>query len=394
VTDSYDPDKRPGSRSRLITPMLALVAAAGVLIAVVVHGGPRAIEPALQGAPPQVRQLALELAGSVDSSAKALLPLEQYVSSAAQSPTYPHIVPTPGKTVHAKPVTFTFDGVQHTVAPTVDSSVYWGARAASRDALVPMGTSPEQWSSAYYRAFAEDPAQKATIDSACGQLRAIARRDGLDSDQYLELIAKYVQSITYDKKSYASGKAVVRFPVQTVVDGKGLCEDKSLLLSALLAHEGYATALLSFAPENHMAVGVKGPGATYGETGYLFVETTQPTYVSEVPTEYDGGMRLYSEPEVVPIGSGTKTYRSAEQIPRIIQARESADAAARSLLARAKRQQLTYSQATAVNRKLELAQEATMDLRSNVVDQKGRPVGHFLDRTQAVRWVRQNAWWL
>lgn len=366
-------------------PLLCLVTVAGVFSAVAcTRAGTFSLVPRLQGAPPSVQHIAEQLARSVESSTKAL----------EQSPTYPHIVSTNGATVHAKPVTFTFDGVEHTVAPAVSSSAYWGAKSASRDALVAEGTSPEQWSAEYYRSIALDPAQSSMLDSACSQLRAIARSDGLDRDQYLELIAKYVQSLTYDKKEWASGKAVVRFPVQTVVEGKGLCEDKSLLLVALLAHEGYATALLSFAAENHMAVGVKGPGATYGGTGYLFVETTQPCYIGEPPGVYDGGIRLTSEPQVVPIGNGTVTYSSASQVAQIVQARDTADAAAQALLARAKQQSLSYSQAAEVNHKLALAQQATTNLRSNVVDEQGDRVGHFLDRTQAIRWVRDNAWWL
>lgn len=392
----YGQKKRRSSGGGVATPLLGMLVVFGIVVALLwARGGSRAIQPALKGAPPSVQRLAQQLSGSVESSAKALLPVEKLVADAAENTAqYPHIAPRSGSVVHAKPVTFTFDGVRHTVAPKVVSSAYWGARAASREALVPAGTSPEQWSAAYYRSIALDPAQTSMIDSACAQLRAIANSDGLDRDQYLELIAKYVQSITYDKTEFVTGKTMVRFPVQTVVDGKGLCEDKSLLLTALLAHEGYATALLSFAPENHMAVGVRGPGATYGDTGYLFLETTQPTYVSEVPPVYDGGMRLRSEPEVVTIGDGTGTYGSAEQVPAILKARDTADAAAQALLASAKRQSLTFAQADKINRQLSLAQQATTDLRSNVVDQKGRPVGHFLDRTQAVRWVRQNAWWL
>lgn len=375
-------------------PVLLAVTAFGVLVVMAwANGGRLPLSPRLESAPPAVRTIAETIAGSAESSAKALLPLERYLRSVQATSTYPHIVPTAGQTVRAKPVTFTFEGVRHTIAPTVDSSVYWGAKAASRDALVSAGTSAEEWSAAYYKSIALDPAQSAMIDSACSQLRAIAKSEKLSSDEYLELIAKYVQSITYDKKAYASGKAVVRFPVQLVVDGKGLCEDKSLYLVALLSHEGYATALLSYVPENHMAVGVKGPGATYGNTGYLFLETTAPSYVSEVPALYEGGMRLTSEPQVVPVGDGTKTYGSANQVAKIVAARDTAAAAAASLYASAKSRQLTYAQAEAINAKLAIAQKATTSLRSNVVDENGKSVGRFMDRAQAYRWVRLNAWW-
>lgn len=359
------------------------------------NAGPQALAPALKGAPPAVRRMAAQLQATAEQSARIWFPAEQLLAgSAGGTASYPHIVAASGKTVHAKPVRFTFDGMTLTVAPAVNSSAYWGARAASREALVPPGISSDAWSSAYYRSIALDPLQKPMFDSACEQLRSFATAHGLDRSEYLELIAKYVQSITYDKKEFASGTTRVRFPVQTVVDGKGLCEDKSLLLTALLAHEGYSAALLSFEPEKHMAVGVRGPGPTYGDTGYLFLETTEPCYVSEIPDVYDDGMKLRSEPQVVTIGEGKGQYGAAAQVQRVIEARDTAEAAARALLKEARRQSLTPAQATRINRQLKLAQEATTNLRSNVVDQSGAPVGRFLDRTQAVRWVAQNAWWL
>lgn len=321
--------------------------------------------------------------------------VERYVASAAQSQAeYPHITPTPGKPVAVAVRHFTFDGFKCTVAAHADSAVYWGARSANRSASVLPGESAESWRAKYRRSIALDPKQSPLFDEVCGQLRAIRRKRHLDADQYLELIAKYVQSIPYDQASYERGAATVRFPVETIVDGKGLCEDKSLLLAALLSHEGYATALLCFGPENHMAVGVKGPGHTYGHSGYLFVETTGPSYVSDVPDSYIGGIRLTSEPVVVPIGSGKATYDGAAQVRRIVRARDTAQAAADKLVARVNSGRLSLADARSINRKLRLAESALTDLRSNVVDPNGRPVGHFLDRAQAFEWVRDNAWWL
>jgi uncharacterized protein YdeI (BOF family) len=306
----------------------------------------------------------------------------------------PHIVPTAGKSVSAPTIDFSFEGKRYSIRPNVDPSVYNGARASTRLLIQPEGQSDEEWSAIYYRAFAEDPAQRPAIDDVCRQLRAIRDRASLDSDQYLELIAKYVQSIPYDAASYKAGTGRQRFTVETLVEGTGMCGDKSVLLAGLLAHEGYAAALLDFKPEKHMAVGVRGSGKTYGGSGWLFLETTGPCYVTDVPDTYLGGTTLTSEPIVITIGSGTAEYGAGSDVAKIIRARDSSEAAARSLLARAKSETLTRSEANSVNDKLDAAYKASVSLRSNAVDEKGRPVGTFMDRTTAISWVDRNAWWL
>jgi hypothetical protein len=250
-----------------------------------------------------------------------------------------------------------------------------------------------QWSDLYFASFTDDPAQKPAIDDVAAQLRAIKRSAALGNDAYLELIAKFVQSIPYDDRQVATGVLRQRFPVETLVEGTGLCGDKSVLLAVLLAHEGYSAALLEFPPESHMAVGVKGAGKTYASSGWLFLETTAPTYVTDVPETYAGGMRLTSNPRVHRVGSGTRTYGSAAEIARIVRVRNGAEPAAASLYASAKSRALTPLQAQDINRKLDHAHTASISLRSNVIDEANRPVGDFMDREQASRWIARNAWW-
>jgi len=345
--------------------------------------------------PAQVRQAALDLGSEVATSARSVLPLGKAATQGVEAKgPHPHIVPAAGKAVTPKTITFSFDGVKYSITPHVASDVYHGARNSTRLLVQIPGESDADWTRTYYRAFADDSANKPAINDVCRQLQAIRSRAGLDSNQYLELMAKYVQSIPYDWKMFESGTGKQRFPVETLVDGKGLCGDKSVLLADLLSHEGYSATLLDFEPEKHMAVGVKGSGSTYGNTGLLFLETTAPCYVTDVPASYAGGMKLASEPVLVSIGEGTKGYGTADQIARIVHARDAAQAAAEALYQKAKRENLTQSQARAVNNKLNLAYEAATSLRSNVVDESGKSVGTFMDRTKAVRWIDRNAWWL
>ena len=387
-SDQEDEPRRSRPGRALGAAVLAAVLVWGV-VTLAPLAGVRIVWPAGLG------HTAERLGGEVATSATSLLPLgERTLGQAKSEGPRPHIVPTVGAAVHIAPQTFSYDGVRHTITPHVASSVYWGARQSTRLMVEVPGQSEAAWSAAYYRAFADDPAQKPAIDDVALQLAAIRDRSHLSSDRYLELIAKYVQSIPYDEKLWASGKGVQRFPVETLVDGTGLCGDKSVLLAVLLSHEGYSAALLHFPPEKHMAVGVRGPGTTYNRTGWLFVETTAPGYISDIPKSFVGGVTLSSTPHVIEVGAGRLQYGAARDIAHIIAVREAAQPAADALLRTAKRQSLTVAEAAATNSKLDRAYKATSSLQSNVVDERGRPVGKFMDRVTALAWIKNNAWWL
>jgi hypothetical protein len=392
--DEYEPSRRGCGCVSALGWML-VVALLGVLLWLIAVLGLPAGLGGKVAVPAGVRQAALDLGSQVATSARSMMPLGSDLTRTAESAgPHPHIVPTAGKSVRAKAIEFTFNGSKYTITPHVASAVYHGAKKSTRLLVQIPSQKDHEWTRTYYRAFASDPAQTPAIDDVCRQLRTIRSKADLDSNQYLELIGKYVQSIPYDWELFKAGNGRQRFPVETLVDGRGLCGDKSVLLAVLLAHEGYSAALLDFGPEKHMAAAISGPGETYAGSRMLFWETTAPCYVTDVPATYAGGMTLTSEPTVIRIGSGTKRYTAADQIARIIHARDTAQPAAEKLYSKAQRESLSQSQAREVNRKLNLAYEAVTSLRSNVVDDSGKSVGTFLDRSKAVRWIDRNAWWL
>ena len=104
-----------------------------------------------------------------------------------------------------------------------------------------------------------------------------------------------------------------------------------------------------------------------------YASTSKPVF------EYTGGMKLRSEPVVVRIGDGVIEYQAADQIAKILAVRDSAQKAADRLYKNAKSQQLTSSEVTSINHKLDAAYKAQTSLRSNVVDPSGKSVGTFLD---------------
>ena len=155
-----------------------------------------------------------------------------------------------------------------------------------------------------------DPAQGTFFDNLTREFRQVRATYDLDSDESLELMTVFVQSLPYQNQNLSSPK----YPIETYYDREGDCDDKSMLLASLLAHEGYNVSLLYFGPEQHMAVGVACQEEGYGDTGYAYIETTRVSFVGSEAGSLEGNITLVSDPLVIPIGSGTKGYTRCGEI--------------------------------------------------------------------------------
>jgi hypothetical protein len=204
---------------------------------------------------------------------------------------------------------FPFEKTKVTLTLPINVSVYEGAKQAEKATKVYGNISETIWLAQSYRAMVEDPAQDSLYATFLAETDKIRLQQKLSDDEYLELIAVYIQSLRYETREQNPAK----FPVETVVDREGDCDDKSLLLAGLLSREGYPVALLLFGPESHMAIGVGSDDYLYKNTGYAFVETTNYSFVG-VPTDKLGGnLTLYSDPVIIPISNGTKFYGSGSE---------------------------------------------------------------------------------
>ena len=83
-----------------------------------------------------------------------------------------------------------------------------------------------------------------------------------------------------------------RYPIETLVDNGGDCEDTSILASELIRKLGYDTVLIH--PPEHMAVGVyckdcQGSYYAFHGRNYYYVETTGENWqIGQLPDEYKG----------------------------------------------------------------------------------------------------------
>ncbi len=144
--------------------------------------------------------------------------------------TVPHISPDLNR-LQSSPVIishqFPFEQTMVTLTLPVNVSVHEGAKQAEKVTTVHGNISETVWLAQSYRAMVQDPAQDSLYAALLAETDEIRLRQTLSDDEYLELIAVYVQSLRYETRDQNPAK----FPVETVVDRAGDCDDKSLLFS-------------------------------------------------------------------------------------------------------------------------------------------------------------------
>ena len=121
---------------------------------------------------------------------------------------------------------------------------------------------------------------------------------GFTNEQMVELAVLFVQTIPYSFDIDTTGREEYpRYPIETLIDGTGDCEDHSILLAELLRSMNYDAILLFYSGESgeraHMAIGVADNGNTYGTyydhngKSYYYIETTFAGWrIGDIPEEF------------------------------------------------------------------------------------------------------------
>lgn len=174
-------------------------------------------------------------------------------------------------------------------------------------------------------ALVRSQARSRTVDGLSAELRRLRHRLSLDDDEYLEMVTRFVQSIPY-----GTIDSEVRLPVEVVTEGKGVCDDKSVLMAALLLHEGYDTAIWAFDSQAHAAVGVRCAGeGTFG-SGYAMIETTRIAYVGDVRGSLGTRAAWRRNPDLTRLG-GTLVYRADRESELLVDTLQRAHSTARTM---------------------------------------------------------------
>lgn len=118
-----------------------------------------------------------------------------------------------------------------------------------------------------------------------------SEREGMSDWEMIELATAFVQGLDYVSDDIGTGyDEYPKFPLETLYDQGGDCEDSSILLASLLRELGYGTVLVM--TEDHMGVGVKASepaNFTYMNMDFYYIETTAPGWgIGELPEEING----------------------------------------------------------------------------------------------------------
>jgi len=143
-----------------------------------------------------------------------------------------------------------------------------------------------------YTIYATDPEDDNLTENLVDQLNDYGERQGLDKYEKVNFIISFVQGLPYTSDNVTTGHdEYPRYPVETLVDHGGDCEDTSILTAVLLNELNYGVVLLEFS--NHMAVGVSCEpdlGTHYVDENnntFCYLETSGENWeVGMIPEEY------------------------------------------------------------------------------------------------------------
>ena len=113
-------------------------------------------------------------------------------------------------------------------------------------------------------------------------------RIGWDKSRVVNVAISFVQSLDYIAEE--GEIEYPKYPLETIHDGGGDCEDSSILLVSILKEMGYGCCLIGF--DEHVAVGILSQdiyGTYYEVDGkqYYYVETTNTGWeIGQMPDEY------------------------------------------------------------------------------------------------------------
>ncbi len=112
-----------------------------------------------------------------------------------------------------------------------------------------------------------------------------------DLDNVFNVIS-FVQSLQYVSDSLSRGEEeYIRYPIETLVDGLGDCEDMVILAASILHEMGYSVLLVMF--HNHLGMAIRydkelqGTYYEYDGGKYYYLELTSPGWkLGQLPKEY------------------------------------------------------------------------------------------------------------
>jgi hypothetical protein len=186
------------------------------------------------------------------------------------------VIPISGLKTYAWP----YDGNDYAMQLNLSAIQYYQYKNNGVD------RSPETYEEGRAFVTVNDP----VVVKVAGELASMASARGFSQIERADFVLSFVQSIDYSYDNVSAGQNEYwRYPLETLYDQTGDCEDTSILYAAIMeAMDNDAILLLL---PGHMAVGLSCIGASGGyyileSTDYYYCETTATGWeVGDVPPE-------------------------------------------------------------------------------------------------------------
>ena len=147
-----------------------------------------------------------------------------------------------------------------------------------------------------YQYYINDTNNRAIIQEIVKVIQDIAKSNSYTDAAVVRELAKFVQDVIeyqYDWESTGAAE-YPRYPIETLFEGRGDCEDTSILMAALLKELGYDVGF--FELPGHLAVALRTSddyaGGSYYEINghrYLYIESTGSGWnIGEIPEDVQG----------------------------------------------------------------------------------------------------------
>ena len=152
---------------------------------------------------------------------------------------------------------------------------------------------PDYVQPADYHNYVSDDNNHKLVKQLADEIKSLCDQCGYGESETIRETANFVQSIEYVDDMTSTGYTdFPKYPLETLYDQCGDCEDSSILLGALLKELGYGCIFIEL-PE-HVAIGVKAtddaPGTYYDYNGshYLYIETTNSGWdIGTLPDDFN-----------------------------------------------------------------------------------------------------------
>ncbi len=181
----------------------------------------------------------------------------------------------------------------------------WTLSLSIPESLYEYYKSKDRISTVDYSVYVTHPDDDDYLGTIVQEFNRIAQEEGYSEKEKINLILTFVQSLPYSSDSITTAfDEYPRYPIETLVDYGGDCEDTSILTASFLDALYYEVVLVNL--PDHMGVGVEveAYGIYWDHDGsrYFYLETTGEGWeIGEIPEEYEGATAYIYEMEPTPI---------------------------------------------------------------------------------------------